>query len=397
MIFDETSLELLTLAPGVNRLVSEADGIGGRDDLSPGCGDAHPTTATRAAATQTIESFSIKGSVLLGVDGNHSKERTEVHSHESGIHADLNCRNFSNPEARPGPFYSPRPCGGARKAEGRPLRLPAMQRVFTRLLDVLASSIPHDEVRTIFDVGARDCEESRQFALAFPNAVVYAFECNPATLPACRAVSAAEPRVVLTEMAASNHSGISTFYPIDQERTITGAPDGNPGASSLFRASGRYAEEQYVQQEIQVPTLRLDDFMRENSIDSVDILWMDVQGAEALVLEGLGNRLRDVRCLHIEVEFFEIYEDQGMFDDVDPYLRDRGFNLLGFTSYSRYAADALYLRDDIAVDSARMRNDFPYLSRNLGKMRTHRLKRSMRQLVGLPAWKESQRPRQIGM
>ncbi len=267
-----------------------------------------------------------------------------------------------------------------------------MQRVFTRLLDVLASSIPRDEVRTIFDVGARDCEESRQFALAFPNAVAYAFECNPATLPACRAVAAAEPRIVLTEMAASNQAGVTTFYPIDQERTITGVADGNPGASSLFRASGRYAEEQYVQQEIEVGTLRLDDFMQSHSIDSVDILWMDVQGAEAMVLEGLGRRLRDVKCLHIEVEFFEIYEGQGLFDDVDPYLRDRGFNLLGFTSYSRYAADALYLRDDIAVDSARLRRDFPFLSRNLGKMRAHRLKRSMRQLVGLPAWKEAQRP-----
>jgi FkbM family methyltransferase len=268
-----------------------------------------------------------------------------------------------------------------------------MQRVFTRLLEVLASATPGHKVRTVFDVGARDCEESRHFARAFPEARVYAFECNPATLPSCRAAAASEPRIHLTESAASNCAGSIPFYPIDQQRTVTGAPDGNPGASSMFRATGRYLEEQYVQEEIEVPTLRLDAFMRDRGIDEVDILWMDVQGAESLVLEGLGGRLRDVRCLHLEVEFFEIYAGQALFDDVDPYLRDRGFRLLGFTSYSRYAADALYLRDDIEADVASLQRQFPYLSRNLGKMRTHRLKRSMRKIFGLPAWPEGRASR----
>lgn len=265
-----------------------------------------------------------------------------------------------------------------------------MQRVFTRLLEILASATPHHEVRTVFDVGARDCEESLHFARAFPEAQVYAFECNPATLPNCRAAAASESRVYLTESAVSNCAGTMTFYPIDPKRTVTGAPDGNPGASSMFRATGRYLEEQYVQDEIEVPTLRLDAFMRDRGIDEIDVLWMDVQGAESLVLEGLGARLRDVRCLHIEVEFFEIYEGQALFDDVDPYLRDRGFRLLGFTSYSRFAADALYLRDDIEADVASLQRKFPYLSRNLGKMRTHRLRRSVRRLFGLPAWQEGQ-------
>jgi len=261
-----------------------------------------------------------------------------------------------------------------------------MQRVFSRLLEVLASATPAHKVRTVFDVGARDCEESRQFALAYPEATVYAFECNPATLERCRAVARAEPRIRLIESAASNRAGTTTFYPIDQARTVTGVADGNPGASSMFRATGEYREEQYVQREIEVPTLRLDEFMRDRDIGVVDILWMDVQGAEALVLEGLGERLRDVRCLHIEVEFFEIYSGQALFDDVDPYLRERGFKLLGFTSYSRFAADALYLRDDLALDADGLKREFPYLSRNLRKMRTHRFKRSVRRLFGLPAW-----------
>lgn len=267
------------------------------------------------------------------------------------------------------------------------------QRVFSRLVEVVKTLAPDRVVRTVLDVGARDCEESRQFALAYPEARVYAFECNPATLPRCRAMAAAEPRISLTEKAVSNRTGTVTFYPIDQQRTVTGVADGNPGASSLFRATGRYAEENYVQDEIEVETLRLDEFMHAQGIDAVDILWMDVQGAEGLVLEGLGARLRAIRFLHVEVEFFEIYRDQALFEDVDPYLRKGGFRLLGFTSYSRYAADALYARDDIPlarqVSKSALQREFPYLARNRGKMRAHRLKRSLRRAVGLSAWPQA--------
>ncbi|MBS0338757.1 MAG: FkbM family methyltransferase [Proteobacteria bacterium] len=267
-----------------------------------------------------------------------------------------------------------------------------VQRVFARLVEVLPRLMPGHTVRTVFDVGARDCEESRQFALAFPEARVYAFECNPATLSQCRAVAAAEPRITLTEKAASELAGSISFYPIDQERTQTGVANGNPGASSLLRATGNYPEEHYVQKEIRVETIRLDTFMRERGIAGIDVLWMDVQGAEGRVLEGLGERLRDLRCLHMEVEFFEIYKGQSLFGDVDPWLRARGFRLLGFTSYSRFAADAIYVRDDIPVDRKALEREFPYLARNVRKARWHRLKRGLRRMVGLPAWREGSRP-----
>jgi len=55
-----TSVELLTAAPGVKRLVSEADGTGGSESIEPG--DAHPTmpaTAISTAATQSSDRSSM--------------------------------------------------------------------------------------------------------------------------------------------------------------------------------------------------------------------------------------------------------------------------------------------------------------------------------------------------
>ena len=38
----------------------------------------------------------------------------------------------------------------------------------------------------IFDIGSRDCVQSTEFYNHFPNAHIYAFECNPNTLPICK-------------------------------------------------------------------------------------------------------------------------------------------------------------------------------------------------------------------
>jgi FkbM family methyltransferase len=268
----------------------------------------------------------------------------------------------------------------------------ATQRVWLRCRDILDRIFPSEEVRIVLDVGARDCGESAEFAAHYPRATVYAFECNPATLPQCRAEAAREPRIVLTENAVSNRAGPLPFFPTDPEKTVSGWPNGNPGASSMFEATGTYPEEKYVQNRIEVEAIRLDDFLASRHVGAIDVLWMDVQGAERLVLEGMGERLRDVKAVHLEAEFFEIYKGQALFGDGDAYLRARGFALIGFTSYSRYSADTLYVRGDILYSSVALHREFPYLKRNLGKLRKHKVKRALRRAVGLPAWPEAKQP-----
>ena len=260
------------------------------------------------------------------------------------------------------------------------------QRVWLRCREVLERGIAAPAVRVVFDIGARDCAESAEFASAYPGATVYAFECNPETLPRCRDAAAQEPRIVLTEKAVSDKSGNLSFYPTDAQRTRTGQAGGNPGASSLFEATGAYPEESYVQNRIEVEAVRLDEFCAARGIDGIDVLWMDVQGAERLVLLGLGALLTRVKFIHLETEFFEIYKGQALFPEIDALLRAAGFTLVGFTSYSRYAADALYVGPGVEFPLADARRAYPYLARNLGHYRRHRLKRALRRAVGLKAW-----------
>jgi FkbM family methyltransferase len=260
------------------------------------------------------------------------------------------------------------------------------QKVLARLLEIVAAARPGHAPRVVLDVGARDCRESVDFAAAFPAATVYAFECNPATLPACRAAAAAEPRIRLVEKAATDADGRTAFFPIDQARTVTGSADGNPGASSLFEASGDYPLEHYVQGRIDVESTRLDTFLAREGVAHVDVLWMDVQGAELLVLRGLGGRLADVDFIHLEAEQFEIYRGQALFPAIDAHLAAHGFELAGSTSYSIYAVDALYCSRRLGVSRRKLWSAFPYLRRNWLKLHKHRVKRWLRRRVGLPEW-----------
>ncbi|MDH7515480.1 MAG: FkbM family methyltransferase, partial [Bacteroidota bacterium] len=150
-------------------------------------------------------------------------------------------------------------------------------------------------VSVIIDAGTLDGADALALAAHFPSAVVYAFECNPAAITRCRERLRNTERVHLIEAAVSEKDGETDFYAIDPGRTMTSHADGNIGASSLFRASGLYPHERYVQHAIRVRTVRLDSWAASAGVTSVDILWLDLQGAELLALRGLGRLLETVR------------------------------------------------------------------------------------------------------
>ncbi|HEX4034142.1 MAG TPA: FkbM family methyltransferase [Solirubrobacteraceae bacterium] len=59
----------------------------------------------------------------------------------------------------------------------------------------------------------------------------------------------------------------------------------------------------------------------------VDVLKVDVQGAELDVLRGGESTLATTRALEVEVEFQPLYVGQPLFGDVDAFLREHGFVL----------------------------------------------------------------------
>lgn len=200
------------------------------------------------------------------------------------------------------------------------------------------------DIRVIFDVGARDCKQSLEFARRFPGAKVFAFECNPQTLPLCRSAVHSNSRIVLTEKAVNTYDGDCTFFPINPERTRTTWPDGNPGASSLFRSNDTYTIETYVQDEITVPCVKLSTAMKQHDLSSVDLVWMDLQGAELLALQSFEEFLPAVRYVYTEVSHRPIYTGQVLFPQLETFMRTNGFVRESPVDQRKWQEDVIYRR-----------------------------------------------------
>jgi len=195
----------------------------------------------------------------------------------------------------------------------------------------------------IFDLGSRDCNQSIEFYKTFPNANIYAFECNPNTLKLCENnIKPYRDRITLIKGAVCDYDGDITFYPINQYETITTWRDGNPGASSIFRSNGNYTVEKYVQYEIKTNCHRLDTIMKTYNIPSVDIIWMDVQGSELLVLKGLGDYINGLKYIYTEVTHKEMYSGQVMFKELNDFIILNDFEILNNLTLQGWQEDVIY-------------------------------------------------------
>jgi len=209
----------------------------------------------------------------------------------------------------------------------------------------LTQTFKNKEVEVIFDVGACHALESVELAKKYPNAKVYTFEANPVSYNVCLENTKGYDSISVINEAVNDYDGTCKFYPMDKDKTVTTWEDGNQGASSLYRANGAYDFiEKYVQYEIEVPCTRLDTFCQKNSIDKIDIIWMDLQGAELKALQSMGEILDTVQIIHTELEVNPMYDGQCLFSDVNNFLTNNGFDLEWGDTNVQFGTDFIFVR-----------------------------------------------------
>jgi FkbM family methyltransferase len=92
----------------------------------------------------------------------------------------------------------------------------------------------------------------------------------------------------------------------------------------------------------ELETVDLDSAMREHGFDAIDFAKLDVEGAEADVLDGAESLLASPRLLGLELEvhFQKRPQESACFAEIDARLRERGFELYDLDVY-RYDRRAL--------------------------------------------------------
>ena len=169
----------------------------------------------------------------------------------------------------------------------------------------------------ILDVGSRDLEHSLKFGGKYPNARILAFEPNPFGIKQCKHKLAVMKKnnIELLEFAVSDQDGEMDFYSV----TV------NDGCSSLLEPIDvPFGLKQW--NVVKVAVKRLDRVLEDMGINQVDVLWLDTQGTELKVLEGLGSILDTVKCIHTEACPKQYYKGHILKDELETFLHSKGFN-----------------------------------------------------------------------
>jgi FkbM family methyltransferase len=197
-------------------------------------------------------------------------------------------------------------------------------------------------IKTIVEVGANDCVETVAFARECPQARIVSFECNPDTLPICEQRVAPYTNITLVPVAVGENEGTVDFY---KAAKVEG--DWNTGASSLYQANDQYIT--FKQEKITVPMSTLKKELGSRGIRSIDLIWMDLQGAELSALKGLGDDLlTHTAFIQTEVEHVPLYSGQPLFKDVRRFLRAKGFRLLTYSGGAgRQFSDVIFVNTKV--------------------------------------------------
>jgi FkbM family methyltransferase len=152
---------------------------------------------------------------------------------------------------------------------------------FLKYLDI-------NNVKTVFEVGARYGDESKKLMEIFPNSKIYSFECNPITIDKCKMNLYNINNIHFYDFGLGEKEEKLPFYSYIKN---------NDGASSLLK---RIDFNTTQKQTGIVKIKRLQDFVYNKEIQNIDLLCMDIQGYELNVLKGAGDFIKKINYIIME-------------------------------------------------------------------------------------------------
>ena len=91
----------------------------------------------------------------------------------------------------------------------------------------------------------------------------------------------------------------------------------------------------------------LDSWAKENNVAKVDMLWLDMQGAEQKMLMASKTILDTVKIIHTEVNLHETYEGIESYKSFKTFLKRSGFKIIvEAIPKGYYGGNVLFIRND---------------------------------------------------
>ena len=178
-----------------------------------------------------------------------------------------------------------------------------------------------DRCQTIFDVGANRGDTTMRYMELFNNPTIHAFEPFPETCSIFLENHKSHKKIILNQCALSSKIGTATLNVNNSVDTNSLLKSSNLGATSDVSCK--------TVAQIEIETNTLDNYCKQNRINQIDILKLDVQGFEIEVLKGAIEmlNLQKIKLIYTESYFVQQYVNQPLFHEIAAMLYQYNFTL----------------------------------------------------------------------
>jgi FkbM family methyltransferase len=207
-------------------------------------------------------------------------------------------------------------------------------------LDEIARYVPARPV--IVEAGAADGQDTASFVRYWPGCQVHAFEPVPSAFAMVEEITAGLAGVRRYQAALSDRVGTTEMY-VSADVDTPGCAD----SSSILAPTGHLTEFPAVTfgQRVTVRTTTLDRWRAECGVDRVDLMWLDMQGAELLALKAGSPTLAVTGAVMMEVSRKELYAGAPLYMEVRAWMRGQGFRPV-IDRLALAAGNVLFIRED---------------------------------------------------
>lgn len=210
----------------------------------------------------------------------------------------------------------------------------------TEALAIVKPYLPDNPV--VLEAGAYDGTDSIAISKNWAKATFHAFEPVPELYQKLSKKTKPFANINTYPFALGDYTGIAKFY-VSEFENQPGIPS---ESSSLLKPKEHLIHAPHVvfKREISVPIMTIDSWAQAYGVDTIDFMWLDMQGYELNALKASPKIMKTVKAILTEVEFVEAYEGQYLFAEVKTWLEEQGFVMIARNFYCDWFGDALFVR-----------------------------------------------------
>jgi len=188
-------------------------------------------------------------------------------------------------------------------------------------MDIQYAKLIYRNNPNILDVGAFNGNHSIMFAKQYPKGKIFSFEADPDVCVIFEnniKLQDISDNIHLVKKAISDTDGTLIF---NQALEYVEKKTGSSG--TFLKPTLHLSRHPHVSfQPIEVESIRLDTWFESQSIDYIDFMWTDVNGAEISLLRGAQKTLKHTKYLQLECISWPLWEGQPIKNELLELIPD---------------------------------------------------------------------------